>query len=235
MCFGTFLLSSNSGSLPREAHMAKSNVLNSSWTRKRLLGPKGRIPKICHFPTDRNKGPPGRYDLGGSFKHFLIFTPNLGEDEPILTNIFQMGWNHQPVMNKPTLIFWWGPEPAEFLIPPKIAKKNHAIGTVQHPRTWQFKKYPWRKYKTRAALKSNAFCESQILGGPSRVLNICFLGFSKVVSTHLWNTPLNLYQRAMSRDSFHSGRTGDCRTGVLYGCVVIFVDLKKIQNQGLLC
>ncbi len=27
---------------------------------------------------------------------------------------------------------------------------------------------------------------------------------SKVVSTHLWNTPLNLYQQAISRDSFHS-------------------------------
>ena len=27
---------------------------------------------------------------------FFIFTPNLGEDEPILTNIFGMGWfNHQ--------------------------------------------------------------------------------------------------------------------------------------------
>ena len=31
---------------------------------------------------------------------------------------------------------------------------------------------------------------------------------SKAVSTHLWNTPLNLDQRAISRDSFHSWRTG---------------------------
>ena len=29
---------------------------------------------------------------------FLEFSPLYGEDEPILTNIFQMGWfNHQPV------------------------------------------------------------------------------------------------------------------------------------------
>ncbi len=29
------------------------------------------------------------------FKIFGIFTPKIGEDEPILTNIFQMGWfNH---------------------------------------------------------------------------------------------------------------------------------------------
>ena len=27
---------------------------------------------------------------------FFFFTPKIGEDEPILTNIFQMGWNHQP-------------------------------------------------------------------------------------------------------------------------------------------
>ena len=30
---------------------------------------------------------------------------------------------------------------------------------------------------------------------------------SKVVSTHLWNTPLNLHQRAINRDLFHSWRT----------------------------
>ena len=27
---------------------------------------------------------------------FFMFIPKFGEDEPILTNIFQMGWNHQP-------------------------------------------------------------------------------------------------------------------------------------------
>ena len=36
--------------------------------------------------------------LVGGLKHIcLIFTPKIGEDEPILTNIFQMGgWNHRP-------------------------------------------------------------------------------------------------------------------------------------------
>ena len=34
--------------------------------------------------------------LGGGFKHFL-FSPLPAEDEPILTNVFQMGWNHKPV------------------------------------------------------------------------------------------------------------------------------------------
>ena len=32
--------------------------------------------------------------LGGGFKYFL-FSPLPGEKIPILTNIFQMGWNHQ--------------------------------------------------------------------------------------------------------------------------------------------
>ena len=32
------------------------------------------------------------------FQIVFIFTPKIGEDEPILTHIFQMGWfNHQPV------------------------------------------------------------------------------------------------------------------------------------------
>ena len=29
-------------------------------------------------------------------KYFLFSPPKIGEDEPILTNIFQVGWNHQP-------------------------------------------------------------------------------------------------------------------------------------------
>ena len=31
------------------------------------------------------------------FQTFFIFTPIFGEDEPILTNIFEMGWNYQLV------------------------------------------------------------------------------------------------------------------------------------------
>ena len=32
-----------------------------------------------------------------------MFTPKIGKDEPILTNIFQMGWNHQPGLCSPSL------------------------------------------------------------------------------------------------------------------------------------
>ena len=35
---------------------------------------------------------------GGNSNIFGIFTPKFGEDEPILTHMFQLGWfNHQPV------------------------------------------------------------------------------------------------------------------------------------------
>ena len=50
---------------------------------------------------------------------------------------------------------------------------------------------------------------------------------SKVVSTHRTGThPEKTFtKQAIFRDSFHSGRTGHCRTGVLYyRCVVIFLD-----------
>ena len=43
-----------------------------------------------------------RGKLGGGFKYF--FSPLLGEDEPILTNIFQMGWNHQLDKNLPIFV-----------------------------------------------------------------------------------------------------------------------------------
>ena len=33
--------------------------------------------------------------LGGGFKYVSFSTPKIGEMIPILTNIFEMGWNHQ--------------------------------------------------------------------------------------------------------------------------------------------
>ena len=35
--------------------------------------------------------------LGGGNSDIFIFTPKIGEHEPILSNIFQGGWNHQLV------------------------------------------------------------------------------------------------------------------------------------------
>ena len=54
---------------------------------------------------------------------------------------------------------------------------------------------------------------------------------SKVVSTHLWNTPLNLYQQAMK--GFLSWLTRRFAWGVLYGCVVIFLQKTSYRsNRG---
>ena len=41
--------------------------------------------------------------LGGGNSKFVLFSSLLGEDDPILTIIFQMGWNHQLGLNS-TLI-----------------------------------------------------------------------------------------------------------------------------------
>ena len=46
---------------------------------------------------------------------------------------------------------------------------------------------------------------------------ITHLQHSKVVPTYRTGThPQKFYQRAIRRDSFHSWRTGDCRTGMRY-------------------
>ena len=48
--------------------------------------------------------------------------------------------------------------------------------------------------------------------------------------TELEHTPKrNLYQQAISRDSFHSWRTGDCLGCAISGCVVSFLDPWNIR------
>ncbi len=57
---------------------------------------------------------------------------------------------------------------------------------------------------------------------------ICYyILYSKVVSTHLWNTPLNLY----SGDSFHNwlgGLPGVCALGVCCNFLGFTVDLQLV-------
>ena len=56
----------------------------SSWKKGFVIGSMGFFhPNIQTI-----------YNLVGGFKYFLCSTL-LGEEEPILTNIFQLGWNHQ--------------------------------------------------------------------------------------------------------------------------------------------
>ena len=57
--------------------------------------------QICFmlFMTVRvlNSTGPTKAILGGGFRYLLYFHPYLGKI-PILTNIFQRGWNHQPLL-----------------------------------------------------------------------------------------------------------------------------------------
>ena len=76
-----------------------------------------------------------------------------------------------------------------------------------------------KKKGTTRIWKFRKFIEHWRLGNPFEPNLI-----SKVVSTHVWNTPLNLYQRAIFSDSFHSWRTGDCLGCAISGCVVSFLD-----------
>ena len=55
-----------------------------------------RMPSVT--PLKDTHVQPMNGDLGGVFKYFL-FSHLFGEDEPILTHIFQRGWfNHQLVI-----------------------------------------------------------------------------------------------------------------------------------------
>ena len=59
---------------------------------------------------------------------FVIFTPKLGEDEPMLTHIFQMGWfNHQPDLK---MYGWWKKSCTSRL----IWQISHYLQGFVHPR-----------------------------------------------------------------------------------------------------
>ena len=62
------------------------------------------------FPSGRAVHHDIIVQLGGGFKYFL-FSPVLGGKWSNLTNIFQMGWNQQPVIYQTCQFFfvWWFP------------------------------------------------------------------------------------------------------------------------------
>ena len=60
-----------------------------------------RLPDTCNWAEGQKRW----HEMAGNAmsswwcRHFFIFTPTIGEDEPILSIFFQMGWfNHQPVV-----------------------------------------------------------------------------------------------------------------------------------------
>ena len=63
------------------------------------------FPSLCELEEIYDGTVPQNHDGtlaslgGGNSNIFGMFTPKIGEDEPILTNIFQRGWfNHQLVL-----------------------------------------------------------------------------------------------------------------------------------------
>ena len=62
------------------------------------------------------------WETGWWFQIFFIFTPKIGEDEPILTHIFQRGWDHH-----------LGNSLIPFRIPTWIPKKQTSILTCRFP------------------------------------------------------------------------------------------------------
>ena len=75
----------------------------SSRSGKECCKQLSEVPKMCcqtHFtnPWFGGSNPLMKVYLGGGLKYFWNFHPYLGKI-PILTNIFQMGWNHQPDLN----------------------------------------------------------------------------------------------------------------------------------------
>ena len=105
------------------------------------------------------------------------FHPYLGKWSN-LTNIFQMGWNHQlddfQWLARTQRDIDWPPQlqwmKLQFFSP---SVHCHEADEVPPPLP-----------------KADFFVACQLV-------RICFSLFSKAVSTHLWNTPLNLYQQAI--------------------------------------
>ena len=91
--------------------------------------------------------------LGGGFKYFY-FHPYLGKI-PILTNIFQMGWNHQPVNFRGVLILSFNPMGGNYWRSPSTFPrwtmdawiyqiKIHKSSTVRYEqKTWVWILYTW--------------------------------------------------------------------------------------------
>ena len=83
----------------------EDTVTSVSWTQRGnhlAVGTnKGEVPGGTEnggeeLPTNHNGGGGERLGLGGGFINIFFFTQYLGKI-PILTHIFQMGWNHQLV------------------------------------------------------------------------------------------------------------------------------------------
>ena len=74
--------------------------------------------------------------LAGGNSKIFYFHPLFGEDEPILTNIFQLGWNHQPEKHDERKFNRWaGPlQWVNYWWPPSWWKGVPEVGWQKHGR-----------------------------------------------------------------------------------------------------
>ena len=114
-------------------------------------------------------------NLGGGFKYFFYFQPYLGKI-PILTNIFQMGWNHEPTN---WLTGWcWERSPHDLQLLPN---KPTAAGNTQ------------RLMTRKTGRLAEHFC---------RQMNACWVAEELCVQIWFWDDPIISIVGAIQIDQF---------------------------------
>ena len=89
---------------------------------------------MIHLQSDFNLISFQRKQLGGGFNYFL-FSPLVGEDEPILIHMFQRGWNHQQKQQhwSYSLLHHWNLALALVVISTSMFVKKTNHPPLQHP------------------------------------------------------------------------------------------------------
>jgi len=83
----------------------------------------------------------------------------------------------------------------KIVVPPNHASKNRVFHYFHHP-FWGVSLFLETPTSAELAFKTPSFFKT--VEGPLHLkIFFCSIRFSEVVSTHLWNTPLNLYQQAI--------------------------------------
>ena len=139
---------------------------------------------------------------------FLLHTPKIGEDEPIWTIIFQMGWfNHQLVLVD-------------------VSKVVSLLHLVDKPWKTSDVGVDWLMFFVDVSYSIVTLCYDVQgwLGIPADVIpKKISTSMTSVVSTH-W-TGTHPYQQAIFWHSFHSWRTLGVARGAFWGCLRDFLGM----------
>ena len=72
-------------------------TLRNSWGAVQRWVQRGAVDDDAEVVWSADGLKSSKFHMGGGFLNMFYVHPYLGEDEPILTHIFQMGWNHRLV------------------------------------------------------------------------------------------------------------------------------------------